>query len=164
MIWSDRSKLVLFRDLTFWEMSRPKLFETKKFGGCRDQDQPRLSKSCWDRDFIESLVNHCSSTSPRQPPCGNMATPTSTWPCQFWVNKKFNYLDGIFHWAPPPPWKIIHFFPIFLFCFKMILRHWNRFFMIWDFFVGQFYKSVFLPLTLSTFVFYWCHLPYFKNV
>ena len=39
-------------------MSRPRLFETKKFGGCRDRDQPRLSKSCRDRDFIESLANH----------------------------------------------------------------------------------------------------------
>jgi hypothetical protein len=39
-------------------MSRPRLFETKKFGGCQDRDQPRLSKSCRDRDFIESLANH----------------------------------------------------------------------------------------------------------
>ena len=41
-------------------MSRPRLFETKKFGGCRDRDQLRLSKSCRDQDFIESLANHCS--------------------------------------------------------------------------------------------------------
>ena len=40
----------------FWEMSRPRLFETKKFGGCRNWDQPRLSKSCWDWDFIGSLA------------------------------------------------------------------------------------------------------------
>ena len=27
-------------------MSRPRLFDTKNFEGCRDWDQPRLSKSC----------------------------------------------------------------------------------------------------------------------
>ena len=46
-----------FRDWIFWELSRPRLFETKKFKGCRDRDRPRLSKSCRDRDFFESLAN-----------------------------------------------------------------------------------------------------------
>ena len=64
-------------------MSRPRLFETrqkhidvycsaeysrvemsiitaKKFKGYRDRDQPRLGKSCRDRDFIESLAIPCN--------------------------------------------------------------------------------------------------------
>ena len=45
----------------FWEMSRPRLCEAKKCEGCRDRDQPRLSKICRDRDFIESLANHCNA-------------------------------------------------------------------------------------------------------
>ena len=80
MIWSDICMIVLifniiywqwicetqktkdvetetFRDWIFWELSRPRLFETKKFKGCRDRDRPRLSKSCRDRDFFESLAN-----------------------------------------------------------------------------------------------------------
>ena len=46
-----------FRDWKFLELSRPRLFETKKFKGYQDQDRPRLSKSCRDRDFFESLAN-----------------------------------------------------------------------------------------------------------
>ena len=45
------------------KMSRPENFkvietETKKFGGCQHEDQPRLCKSCQDQDFIKSLANH----------------------------------------------------------------------------------------------------------
>ena len=108
MIWIDTSKIVLifhiiywqwicetqktkdvetetFWDLKFGKVSRLRLFETKKFGGCRDwdfsrpailkdvetetqtcegcrdRDQPRLSKSCRDRDFFKSLANHWSA-------------------------------------------------------------------------------------------------------
>ena len=39
-------------------MLRPRLFATNKFGECRDRDHPRLSKSCQDQDFFESLTNH----------------------------------------------------------------------------------------------------------
>ena len=41
-----------FQDWIFWELSRPILFETKKFKGCCDRDRPRLSKSSWDLDFF----------------------------------------------------------------------------------------------------------------
>ena len=47
-----------FRDWKFGEISRPRLFETRKFKGCRDRDRPRLRKSCRDRNFMESLANH----------------------------------------------------------------------------------------------------------
>ena len=76
MIWSYGSTIVLknsyaiqilicktkktedFETKKFWEMLRQRIFKTTKFGGCRDRDQPRLSNSCWDWDFIESLANH----------------------------------------------------------------------------------------------------------
>ena len=44
-----------------WEilwLSRQRLNETGNFCGCWGRDQSRLNKSCQDRDFIESLVNH----------------------------------------------------------------------------------------------------------
>ena len=44
-------------------MWRPSVFETKEFEGCQDQHQPRLSKSCCDQDFIESLPNHWGTIS-----------------------------------------------------------------------------------------------------
>ena len=47
------------RDWEFLWLSRPRLIETGKFCGCRDRDQPRLNKSCRDRDFIESLADLC---------------------------------------------------------------------------------------------------------
>jgi hypothetical protein len=34
----------------------PRLLDTGRFGGCRDRDQARLSKICWDRDLFESLA------------------------------------------------------------------------------------------------------------
>ena len=40
-------------------MLRPRLFETKKFVGCQDRYQLRLSNIFQDRDFYESLANHC---------------------------------------------------------------------------------------------------------
>merc|ERR1711873_172315 len=45
------------RDWEFLWLSRPRLIETGSFCGCRDRDQPRLNKSCRDRDFIESLAD-----------------------------------------------------------------------------------------------------------
>ena len=61
------------RDFEILRMSRPRLIETLKFCGCRDRDssrpfrfggyrdrdQSRPTKSCRDRDFIESLAIHC---------------------------------------------------------------------------------------------------------
>ena len=38
-------------------LSIPRLLETGHFGGCRDRDKARLSKSCRDRDFFESLAD-----------------------------------------------------------------------------------------------------------
>ena len=72
LFWSDRSNIVRIihikswkwicetqkqkrcrdRDLKFVEVLRLRLFDSKKFGVCRDRDQPRLSKSCRDRDFL----------------------------------------------------------------------------------------------------------------
>ena len=46
------------RDWEILWLSRPRLNETGNFCGCRDRDQSRLNKSCRDRDFFESLVNH----------------------------------------------------------------------------------------------------------
>ena len=46
------------RDWEILWLSRPRLNETENFYGCRDRDQSRLNKSCRDRDFFESLVNH----------------------------------------------------------------------------------------------------------
>ena len=40
--------------------------ETKKFGGCPDQDQSRLNKSWQDQDFIKSLANHWCGRGKRQ--------------------------------------------------------------------------------------------------
>ena len=50
-----------FWDREFVEVSRPRLYETRKFWGCRDRDHLRLSKRCWDRVFFESLVNLCNN-------------------------------------------------------------------------------------------------------
>ena len=46
------------RDWEILWLSRLRLNETGNFCGCRDRDQSRLTKSCRDRDFFESLVNH----------------------------------------------------------------------------------------------------------
>ena len=43
---------------TIWRYVEKRLVETKKSGGCQDQNQLRLSKSCRDRHFIKSLTNH----------------------------------------------------------------------------------------------------------
>ena len=68
ILWLSRPRLIetgkfcgveteTHRDWEILWLSRPRLIETGNFCGCRDRDQPRLNKSCRDRDFIESLAD-----------------------------------------------------------------------------------------------------------
>ena len=72
ILWLSRPRLIetgkfcgveteTHRDWEILWLSRPRLIETGNFCGCRDRDQPRLNKSCRDRDFIESLADLCHS-------------------------------------------------------------------------------------------------------
>ena len=76
ILWLSRPRLIetgkfcgveteTHRDWEILWLSRPRLIETGNFCGCRDRDQPRLNKSCRDRDFIESLADLCSGDTTR---------------------------------------------------------------------------------------------------
>ena len=77
ILWLSRPRLIetgnfvvveteTHRDWEILWLSRPRLIETGNFCGCRDRDQPRLNKSCRDRDFIESLADLCLEAPERR--------------------------------------------------------------------------------------------------